>query len=177
MQLLFHSNAVSLGSTEDYTSSPKPAPTALPAFSQRFSSASSGVAGHGAVSLPGFTSSGMAHRASPYSPAPAPAPAHTPSLSYLSNSPSADSSVSNTALWGNYDTGAALQQYGVVASGNSAASRGRTPTISAAASLTASKYSPAVSLIDEMAAVQNEPDLLFSLLFAGRAKMKCTTCK
>jgi hypothetical protein len=130
--------AVSLGSTEDYTSNPKPTPTALPAFSQRFSSASTGVTAHGAVSLPGFTSSGMAHRASPYSPAPA--PAHTPSLNYLSNSPSADSSVGNTALWGNYDTGAGLQQYGVVASANSAASRGRAPSISAAASLTASKY-------------------------------------
>lgn len=80
----------------------------------------------------------MSHRASSYSPTPA--PAHTPSLGYLSNSPSADSSTSSTALWGNYDTGAALQQYGVVASGNSAASRGRTPSMSAAASLTASEY-------------------------------------
>ena len=80
----------------------------------------------------------MSHRASSYSPTPA--PAHTPSLGYLSNNPSADSSTSSTALWGNYDTGAALQQYGVVASGNSAGSRGRTPSMSAAASLTASEY-------------------------------------
>jgi hypothetical protein len=79
----------------------------------------------------------MSHRASSYSPTPA--PARTPSLGYLSNSPSADSSTSSTALWGNYDTGAALQ-YGVVASGNSAGSRGRTPSMSAAASLTASEY-------------------------------------
>jgi hypothetical protein len=156
---------VSLGSTEDYTSSPKPTPTALPAFSQRFSSASSGVTAHGTVSLPGFTSSGMAHRASPYSPAPA--PAHTPSLNYLSNSPSADSSVSNTALWGNYDAGAALQQYGVVASGNSAASRGRTPSISAAASLTASKYSSNLCLIIKVVELLNEFGKSLSLLFAG----------
>lgn len=128
---------VSLGSTDDYTPSPKSTPAALPAFSQRFSSASGGVTGHGTVSLSGFTSS-MSHRASSYSPTPA--PAHTPSLGYLSNSPSAESSASSTALWGNYDTGVALQQYGVVASGNSAASRGRTPSMSAAASLTASEY-------------------------------------
>ena len=128
---------MSLGSTDDYTPSPKSTPAALPAFSQRFSSASGGVTGHGTVSLSGFTSS-MSHRASSYSPTPA--PAHTPSLGYLSNSPSAESSASSTALWGNYDTGVALQQYGVVASGNSAASRGRTPSMSAAASLTASEY-------------------------------------
>jgi hypothetical protein len=127
---------VSLGSTEDYTSSPKPTATALPAFSQRFTSASTGVTAHGTVSLPGFTSSGMAHRSSPYSPAPA--PAHTPSLNYLSNSPTAG----NPAIWGNYDIGGALQHYEAVTSGNPAASRGRTPSISAAASLTASKYSP-----------------------------------
>jgi hypothetical protein len=144
---------VSLGSTEDYTATAKPTPTALPAFSQRFSSASTGVTAHGAVSLPGFTSSGMAHRASPYSPAPA--PAHTPSLNYLSNSPSADSSVGNTALWGNYDTGAGLQQYGVVASANSAASRGRAPSISAAASLTASKYLPNLCFIINVAEFKN----------------------
>ncbi|XP_021924257.1 transcription factor GATA-4-like isoform X2 [Zootermopsis nevadensis] len=77
----------------------------------------------------------MSHRASPYSPAPT--PAHTPSLSYLSTSPTADTSASNTTLWGNYDTGTTLQQYGVVASANSAASRGRTQSMSAAASLTA----------------------------------------
>jgi len=129
---------VSLGSTDSYTSSPKSAPTALPAFSQRFSTASGGVAAHGTVTLPGFTSSAMSHRASPYSPAPA--PAHTPSLSYLSNSPSADSPANNTALWGNYDTSPALPQYGVVTSANSAAARGRTPSMSAAASLTASEY-------------------------------------
>lgn len=131
---------MSLGSPDDYASSPKSTPTALPAFSQRFSSASGGVSSHGAVSLPGFTNSAMSHRVSPYSPAPT--PAHTPSLSYLSNSPSADSSASNTALWGDYDSGVALQQYGVVASANSAASRGRTPSMSASASLTASKYMP-----------------------------------
>ncbi|KAJ4429139.1 hypothetical protein ANN_26140 [Periplaneta americana] len=125
---------VSLGSTEDYTSSPKSTPSALPAFSQRFSSASG-------VSLAGFTGSAMSHRASPYSPAPAPPTAHTPSLSYLGNSPSADSPGGNATIWSNYDTGAALQQYGVVTASGNSASRARTgPSISAAASLSASEY-------------------------------------
>ncbi|KAJ9582537.1 hypothetical protein L9F63_003095, partial [Diploptera punctata] len=111
----------------EYASSPKSTPT-LPNFNQRFGTASA-VTSHGGV-LPGFTS----HRGSPYSPAPA--PAHTPSISY---SPSAESSVGNPALWGSYDTSAALQQYSVVSSGNSSVSRGRSASssMSAAASLSA----------------------------------------
>ena len=119
-------------SADDYATSPKSSTSALPNFN-RFGTPG-GVTSHGGVSLPGFTS----HRGSPYSPAPA--PAHTPSLSY---SPSGESPVGNPPLWGTYDAGA-LQQYSVVTSGNSAVSRGRTPSsvasMSAAASLSASKY-------------------------------------
>jgi len=126
------------------------------------------------VSLSGYTSSSMSHRASSYSPTPA--PAHTPSLGYLSNSPSADSSTSSTALWGNYDTGAALQQYGVVASGNSAGSRGRTPSMSAAASLTASEYCARLISVYLSTWWSFHVGRTKPVSYHGESQLKCPTC-